>query len=210
MATRSRSVPRKRPTQERSRETVQRILDAAARLFDRRGYAATTTNHVAEAAGISVGSLYQYFPNKDALLFALGERHLVEASGVFAARAEQARREEPALSELVDLFIEAMTEVHAQNPRLHRLLSEEVPRTPELAKVLDGVEAAVTAEVEFHLRRLGVGGPHPHRRAVLVVQMTEAVAHRAVLDASEAEESDEYLAELRRLMLAALTPISEP
>jgi AcrR family transcriptional regulator len=66
---------RRRPVQERSRRTVGRILDAAAHVFAERGYAATT-NQVAEVAGVSIGSLYQYFPDKDALLVALHERHL--------------------------------------------------------------------------------------------------------------------------------------
>jgi AcrR family transcriptional regulator len=68
---------RRRPVQARSKQTVERILAAAAHVFSERGYAATT-NHVAEAAGLSIGSLYQYFPNKDALLVALHSRHLEE------------------------------------------------------------------------------------------------------------------------------------
>jgi AcrR family transcriptional regulator len=63
--------------QDRSKQTVERILAAAAHVFSERGYAATT-NQVAEAAGLSIGSLYQYFPDKDALLVALHGRHLEE------------------------------------------------------------------------------------------------------------------------------------
>jgi AcrR family transcriptional regulator len=65
---------RKRPQQERSRRTNEVILDGAVRVLRRRGASGFTTARVAEAAGISVGSLYQYYPNKAALLFRLQER----------------------------------------------------------------------------------------------------------------------------------------
>ncbi|MGP4022502.1 TetR/AcrR family transcriptional regulator [Actinomadura sp. 3N407] len=68
--------PRKTPRQSRSAATDERILDAAARVFVEHGYAAGTTNRIAEAAGLSIGSLYQYFPNKDAILLQLARRHV--------------------------------------------------------------------------------------------------------------------------------------
>ncbi len=63
--------PRRTPRQARSRVTVRRILDAASGVLQERGYDGFTTNRIAEAAGISPGSLYQYFPNKDAILNAM-------------------------------------------------------------------------------------------------------------------------------------------
>lgn len=81
MSVNSHSAPRPRrrrkPVQARSKQTVERVLAAAAHVFSERGYGATT-NHVAELAGVSIGSLYQYFPDKDALLVALHHRHLDE------------------------------------------------------------------------------------------------------------------------------------
>ena len=65
---------RRKPSQQRSRVTVTAILDAAAQVFEARGFEAGTTNHVAERAGVSIGSLYEYFPNKDAMVVALVER----------------------------------------------------------------------------------------------------------------------------------------
>ncbi|MGL6291802.1 MAG: TetR/AcrR family transcriptional regulator [Silanimonas sp.] len=65
---------RKQPRQPRSRFTVDAMVEAATRILERDGLAALTTNRVAELAGVSVGSLYQYFPNKDALLAALMAR----------------------------------------------------------------------------------------------------------------------------------------
>ena len=70
---------RKEPKQARSRETVDVILEAAAQVFERHGYAETTTDQVAERAGVSVGSVYQYFPSKDALLAALVKRFAADA-----------------------------------------------------------------------------------------------------------------------------------
>lgn len=76
----SRLKPRRRPAQARSRDTVQAILEAAAQIFERHGYAAGTTNRIATRAGVSVGSLYQYFPNKDAILVALTDALIAQGA----------------------------------------------------------------------------------------------------------------------------------
>ena len=70
---------------------VDRILEAAARIFAEQGYHGTTTNHVAEAAEVSVGTVYQYFPNKDALLVGLAEQHVAEAIEGLTAVAARLR-----------------------------------------------------------------------------------------------------------------------
>lgn len=78
-------APRRRPSQARSRDKVAYLLQAAAQVFRAEGYNATT-NRIAERAGVSIGTLYEYFPNKEALLLALAERHVSEAeSGIHAA-----------------------------------------------------------------------------------------------------------------------------
>lgn len=66
--------PRKQPRQERSRSMEGILLEAAARVLEEDGAAGFNTNRVAERAGVSVGSLYQYFPNKAAILFRLHEQ----------------------------------------------------------------------------------------------------------------------------------------
>ena len=73
-----RTTPRKRPRQERSRATVETVLEATARVLVKHGFDGLTTNLVAETAGVSIGSLYQYFPNKAALVGALIEKHIEE------------------------------------------------------------------------------------------------------------------------------------
>lgn len=86
------ATPRKRPVQGRSRDTVQAIVDATFRVLADLG-AALTTTRVAEVAGVSVGTLYQYFPNRDALLNGALAEHLEVAVGaVEAATAEALAR----------------------------------------------------------------------------------------------------------------------
>ncbi|MGH8456078.1 MAG: TetR/AcrR family transcriptional regulator, partial [Stenotrophobium sp.] len=65
---------RKKPVQQRSRQMVETLIDAAAQTIAERGLADTTTNHIADRAGVSVGSLYQYFATKEALIDAVSDR----------------------------------------------------------------------------------------------------------------------------------------
>jgi len=113
---------RKVPTQARSRATVEAIVEAATHVLGRRGWVQFTTNEVAHVAGASIGSLYQYFPNKLALIEAIRRRHFHSVLAVL----EQACAE-PAESS-VDRLIRGMLQVHSSNPSLHKALLEEAPR----------------------------------------------------------------------------------
>src|SRR5580704_18535517 len=74
----TKSSGRRKPTQRRARQTVDAILDAVVRVLKREGFGVVTTNLVAEVAGVSIGSVYQYFPNKGAIFVALHQRHVQE------------------------------------------------------------------------------------------------------------------------------------
>ncbi len=116
--------PRKVPKQTRSGATVEAILEAAAQVFERRGYAAGTTNRIAERAGVSIGSLYQYFPNKDAILVALVHQHLAE--GMAALQPHLRRLSAGArFDDVLPGIVHAMVALHALAPGLHRVLFEE-------------------------------------------------------------------------------------
>ena len=83
--------PRKMPSQARARRTVDLILEASAQILANRGEEALTTNHIAERAGFSIGTLYQYFPNKSALLQAVLKRHLGEVTETVELVCEEQR-----------------------------------------------------------------------------------------------------------------------
>ena len=122
-------APRKLPRQSRSASTVQVIVEAAARLLERGGASGFNTNNVAEIAGVSIGSLYQYFPNKDAIVRALIERQakLVAAN----ARAALAAGD---LDQALTALVEVAVENQLGRPRLARLQEDEEMR---LAHSLD-------------------------------------------------------------------------
>jgi AcrR family transcriptional regulator len=101
---------------------VEAIVEAATHILGKRGWAKFTTNQVAEAAGASIGSLYQYFPNKLSLIEAIRHRHFDAVIKVLDAACDAP------LDSDVDLLVEGMLQVHSANPSLHKALLEEAPR----------------------------------------------------------------------------------
>src|SRR5688500_9562351 len=114
------------PRQARAQQTVSVILEAAKRVLIQEGYEATTTNRVAHVAGVSIGSLYQYFPNKEALVASLAEAHLDEILRL--VEDGLADTAELPLADSVRSLVSAMLRVHQLEPALHRVLHEQVPR----------------------------------------------------------------------------------
>jgi AcrR family transcriptional regulator len=88
--------PKKTPRQARAKATFESIVDAGARLLATRGYDALTTNHVAEAAGVAIGSLYEYFPDKETIVAEVARRTIRDVIGELAAALDQAARRDPA------------------------------------------------------------------------------------------------------------------
>ena len=178
--------PRKRPTQQRSREMVERILEAAARIFVEQGYHGTTTNHVAEAAEVSVGSLYQYFPNKDSLLVGLGERHVAEAVDSLGAVAVRVREAAPDVEPTCRAFVTAAIAIN-QPDELHRILWT-APRTAALEATLHELDELLIEEVSWHLRRFGHEPAAAKRRATILTSAVSAVIHEHPQDRARDEE----------------------
>jgi AcrR family transcriptional regulator len=106
---------RRVPVQARGRRTVARILDAAADRFAAAGFDATTTTDIARRAGVSVGSLYQFFPDKEALLDALAARHIEGIDQILLAAAQR-MGEDASLEEIVDLIVERIVAFAREQP----------------------------------------------------------------------------------------------
>lgn len=119
------SSMRKAPRQARSRATVEVIVRAGARVLADRGWARFTTNEVACVAGVSIGSVYQYFPDKLALVDAIRHRHLEDVLTVMRGLEQEGRP----LDALIDDLVRGMVAAHTLHPALHRVLLDEVPGT---------------------------------------------------------------------------------
>ncbi|EPX56331.1 Transcriptional regulator, TetR family [Cystobacter fuscus DSM 2262] len=129
MAKRRRSalLPRKQPRQERSRATVEAILQATTYILTRSGWDQLTTNAIAERAGVNIASLYQYFPNKAAIVAELRRRHLEQLRGCHAEGPPP-----KTLHEALSASVETLIRQRKTNGELHRIFEQELPRSSAL------------------------------------------------------------------------------
>ena len=184
MARKPLTKPRKHASQDRSRATVDALVEATARILVREGFDQASTNRIAAKAGVSVGSLYQYFPCKEALVAAVIERHNQELMQLVRGKLAEvaALPMERAVRELVAAAIQA----HRLDPKLHRVLAEQIPRTGKL----ENIEAfnrenyaLFRAYLEAHsneFRPVDLG-----LAAFVCVTSIEALTHTAVLHHSD-------------------------
>jgi len=179
--------------------TVEAILTATARILVRDGFERATTNRIADEAGVSVGSLYQYFPNKEALVAVLMERHVREMYAVL--EREIARLSSLPLRRAVRELVDLMVQAHAVEPKLHRVFAEQVPRVGQLKRIVE-VERRFEMLTRDVLERLGdrVRPRNLAMAAFVVIQAVEALTHAAVLYHPDKLGSDEFTDEVVELV----------
>ena len=203
---RIRTAPRKAPTQQRSRATVDAIVDATARVLVRDGYDALSTNRVAQEAGVSVGSLYQYFPGKEALVAAVMERHASRMQEEIAARMRGVPPEATA-EEVATELIRSMLAAQQAEPRLNRVLVEQVPRIGALRRLHElfgNYERLVEAWLEENADRIELADAR--MAAFVLVAAVEGLVNRATLDRPELVASGRLEEQILRLVLAYVVP----
>ena len=204
--------PRKRASQSRSRATVKALVDATARILVREGFDQASTNRIAETAGVSIGSLYQYFPGKEALVAAVIDRHNQAIMQV--VRGALAEVLAQPVADAVRRLVAVAIEAHRIDPRLHRVLAEQIPRTGRL-------KDTETFNREAHALFRDYLGHHRHELAMgdldlaafLCASAIEAVAHNAVLHRGEVltvETTATLVEETTRLVLGYLQPSWTP
>lgn len=177
------------------------VLEGAAQVFDREGISATT-NRIAERAGVSVGTLYQYFPNKESLLLALADRHLTTMHETLSAAFDEIEDRRCGADEAAELIARVVAEVHAERPALHRVLHGYTPRDPDTVARHDEVLADAVRRLAELLRRTQQGGDDPWQSAAMTVHAIDAQLHRVLL--ADGDTGD--LAERLTRAIHALAP----
>ncbi|WP_280421078.1 TetR/AcrR family transcriptional regulator [Nocardia carnea] len=168
---------RRSPRQGRSRFTVDTLLEAAAQLFGRDGLA-TTTNHIAERAGTSIGTLYQYFPDKQAILHTLARRHVTEAAARLGTVFDELRAAEPPFDTTLRTVLDVVVDLHRDRPGLHALMHRMALREAGELAAMHALEEHLVHELAYHLDRCRRGGPDPELTARILVHTIDAQVHR--------------------------------
>ncbi len=200
------TTPRKSASQTRSRLTVDALLEATARILVTEGFDHASTNKIARVAGVGIGSLYQYFPNKEALVGAVVDRH--SAATMQVVRTALAKVALRPVDEAIAALVRVGIDSHRVNPRLHRVLTEQVPRVGRLENIQAvGREtyALVRAYLEAHREELTV--TDTDLAAFIIVTTVEALTHTAVVDRPDAlsdVEADRLVDEVTLLILRYL------
>jgi AcrR family transcriptional regulator len=198
------ATPRKLPQQDRSRITVEAILEATAHILTEEGYRKANTNRIAERAGISIGSLYQYFPNKESLMAALMEQHANEIAALVESKLQDLF--DAPLEDAVPELVRAVIAAHAINPHLHQVLNEEVPRSERLQQ-MQKADERIAELLEAYLRQWSERiHPQNLEMTVFILSRTvEALCHSAVIEHPIFVINSQFEQEVSNLLLLYLT-----
>ena len=195
------AVARRYPRQRRARDTVDTILEAAGEVIADRGWPKTTTNHIAQRAGVSIGSVYQYFPNKESILVALMERHLLLVQPIVQEALEAMDDERVPVARGLELLFKRLVEMHAREPRLNRILAEQVPLPPVVEKMHAAGEQSIALRIADALRRRrDTRSDDALAMAHVLAQATESLSKWLVHHAPETLDKDAYVRQAVRML----------
>lgn len=189
----------RQPKQMRAKATVETILAAGARILAREGWDGFNTNAVAARAGVSIGSVYEYFCDKQALIDAVANQHLLKCEMVLAD-ASVTTGQSLEVTDLVELLVEGAIALHADDPQLHRALSSEARLSPSVRQRAANTRAGF---VEFVARRLRPFVPEPRHSAQLLVDVTDSIVHRWWIEDDGSLTDPQRLTEELKTMLCA-------
>ncbi len=207
MTARTLKTARKQPRQARSQATVHAVLEAAIQVIEREGVDAATTTRIAEVAGVSIGTLYQYFSHRDAIFNALQDREFARALGLMQSVLSEGNLARSP-RETVTAVVRGLAEVYASCPGLHRLLAIEGLRVAEAERVY-AFDTRIVAIIRHFLAATGA----PIRRknldaaAFVAFQSVRATMLASLLERPPGLGQEELVEEIADLVLRYLVDV---
>ena len=197
----------KQPTQRRAIMTVDHILTAATQIFEKYGYAGGTTNRIAERAGVSIGTLYQYFPSKEAVAVALLENHINETNKKRHEWVDHMVSNRHGLRAALEDYVMGVMEVHEERPRLQHILLEETPLPERLHRLLiDAEREAIRTMAGFFALYPEVRRDDLTSAGYFVIHTVESLTHQFAAHPNEQTiDTNNFVLELVTMLEAYLT-----
>lgn len=192
------------PKQDRARFTYEAIVEASARVLSENGWEKFSTNEIARVAGVSIGTLYEYFAHKEAILEVLLDRHVSAGEALIGEKLRHfSGPHDGSLRELMSLLVDGYISLHEHDPALHRRLSAEVP-IPEaimvrVAQMQNLLVETITSLLAVHPE----ASVESHElSARLVIETVDSLTHRWIIDSAGEPMSSK---ELRDALVSMLT-----
>ena len=189
--------PRKTPSQERARTTVDAILQAGTYILVKDGWEKFTTNRVAERAGVNIASLYQYFPNKESIVVELQRRHIEKGRNASPDLITKLRSQTN-LRDALKILIDCAVAEHRINPQLHKVFAEELPRASR--RVHGDKDEQLTARLANILDPYSIQVPDLDIALFLFRVVTHAAIHEAASERPDLLASPLFAEELITLI----------
>jgi AcrR family transcriptional regulator len=188
---RSRPVRERSPSQQRARETVEAIVSATAHILRREGPGRLTTNRIAAKAGVSIGSVYQYFRDKDAIVAEVRRRFDAEFQDRFVAAMVRAGH--LPLRDAVSELVRSLVALHAEDPGLHNAVGSGIMDAQR--PLLEQIVASYLEARRGELRRKDLA-----LAAAVTLDVAEALVHGVAVRAPARLEDEAFVAEVTDLL----------
>ena len=187
---------RHEPLQDRSHQMIEWIVEAALKLFSEIGYETTTTNKIAELAGVSIGSLYYYFPNKESILVELGKQHRKHMHNEVRHIIENSSRTE--YQELLNEIVRRLVKLHKKESLFIKALVDSTL----VDKYLDNIELEDDMEFWSTIEKLledKLKIDCPKRATFLIKKAAISISH-SMSDENQYGSDEEIIEELSQMI----------
>ncbi|MFG2308537.1 TetR family transcriptional regulator [Streptomyces sp. NPDC048566] len=202
---RERTEDRPRRRQARGERRIAQLLEAAASVFCRTGYTGASTNAIAREAGVSPGTLYQFFPNKEAIAVGLSDQ-LLEHWATSHGQALAAENTSLPLDRMLDAVLDPLIAFNVENPAFGVLM--HAPDTPgRIIEEIGTLHGAILTRVEDLIAARLPGGPADQRERTANMTLMLFKAGLTLVMAHEGAERQAYITELKTVMYRYLEPL---